>query len=121
MSDDPFAALEEAVRAVEQTAARMQHLQDTAAALAAPVAAAQVVPPPAEPADSSAHEELMADGREHADEAATTPVEADTDQPDAAARLATLEREREAIRERLARVRDRLAVLSLTVSEPPTQ
>jgi hypothetical protein len=78
MPDDPFAALENAVAAVEQTAARLANRR-----------------------------------RAPASETGAATASADSD------RLAQLEDERIAIRDRLRRVRTRLAGISVSIPEEP--
>ena len=90
MSDDPFAALEEAVDAVEQTAARLTRQHDSL-------------------------QTRLEDQKARAE----TLQGAKRGERDGEARLEVLEQEREAIRERLRRVRDRLSAVSLTTPEPP--
>jgi len=90
MSDDPFAALEEAVAAVEQTAAKLARQHDSL-------------------------QNQLEDQRARAE----TLQGAKRGELDGEARLAVLEQEREAIRLRLRRVRDRLSGVALTTPEPP--
>ncbi len=91
MSDDPFAALEEAVGAVEQTAARLTRQRESLQNRLE---------------DQTARAETLQDTKR--------------DERGGEARLEVLEREREAIRVRLRRVRDRLAEVSLTTPESPS-
>lgn len=91
MSDDPFAALEKAVGAVEQTAARLTRQQLSLQNRLE---------------DQTARNETLQDTKRG--------------ERDGEARLEVLEREREAIRGRLRRVRDRLAEISLTTPESPS-
>jgi len=90
MSDDPFAALEEAVSAVEQAAAGLTRQRDS-----------------------------LQDRLEDQTARAETLQSTKRGDLDGEARLAVLESEREAIRGRLRRVRDRLAEVSLTTPESP--
>jgi len=91
MSDDPFAALEEAVGAVEETAARL-----------------------------SRQGKSLRDRLETQTARAETLQDAKRGERDDEARLSALEQERDAVRERLRRVRDRLAEASLTIPESTT-
>jgi hypothetical protein len=91
MSDDPFAALEEAVSAVEHAAAGLARQRD-----------------------------LLRDRLEDQTARAETLQSTKRDDLDGEARLALLEGEREAIRGRLRRVRDYLAEVSLTTTESPS-
>lgn len=91
MSNDPFAALEKAVGAVEQTAARLTRQRES-----------------------------LQNRLEDQTARAETPQDAKRGKRDGEARLEVLEREREAIRVRLGRVRDRLAEVSLTTPESPS-
>jgi len=88
MSDDPFAALEEAVDAVERTAAQLAR-----------------------------HRESLQDSLQDQTARAETLQDSKRSVRDGQARLETLEQERAAIRERLHRVRDRLAEATLTAPE----
>jgi len=90
MPDDPFAALEEAVGAVEETAARLIRQRETL-------------------------ESHLENQKARAD----TLQDTKRSERDDDARVEALEQEREAIRERLRRVRDRLAEISLTPPESP--
>jgi len=88
MSDDPFATLEDAVSAVEQTAARLARRRES-----------------------------LQDRLENETARAETLQDTKRGERDQASRLEALEREREAIRERLRRVSARLTAISLTVPE----
>lgn len=88
MSDDPFAALEAAVGSVEQTAARLVRQRES-----------------------------LQNRLENQTARAETLQDTKRGELDGDTRLEALEREREAIRERLRRVRDRLAEVSLTIPE----
>ena len=90
MSDDPFAALEEAVGAVERTAARLARQRDS-----------------------------LQNRLDNQTARAETLQGAKRGERDSETRLEALEQERAAIRERLRRLRDRLAEVSLTIPESP--
>ena len=90
MSDDPFAALEEAVGAVERTAARLARQRDS-----------------------------LQNRLDNQTARAETLQGAKRGERDSETRLEALEEERAAIRERLRRLRDRLAEVSLTIPESP--
>jgi predicted nucleic acid-binding Zn-ribbon protein len=90
MSDDPFAALEEAVGAVERTAARLASQRDS-----------------------------LQNRLDNQTARAETLQGAKRGERDSETRLEALEQERAAIRERLRRLRDRLAEVSLTIPESP--
>lgn len=90
MSDDPFAALEEAVSAVERTAARLARQRES-----------------------------LQNRLENQTARAETLQDAKRGERDSDTRLDALEQERAAIRERLRRLRDRLAEVSLTIPESP--
>ncbi len=95
MPEDPFAALEAAVVAVEQTAATLIQQRDTLdATLEAP--------------------------RPVTIDAASSPDGTKREAAETTDRLALLEEERRAVRDRLLRVRDRLAAVSITVPEAPS-
>jgi predicted nucleic acid-binding Zn-ribbon protein len=90
MSDDPFAALEEAVGAVERTAARLARQRDS-----------------------------LQNRLDNQTARAETLQGAKRGERNSETRLEALEQERAAIRERLRRLRDRLAEVSLTIPESP--
>lgn len=90
MSDDPFAALEEAVSAVERTAARLARQRES-----------------------------LQNRLDNQTARAETLRDAKRGEHDSETRLEALEQERAAIRERLRRLRDRLAEVSLTIPESP--
>ena len=98
MSEDPLSVLEEAVREVEDA------LRDGLGGLASG--------PPV--ADTPARE-ASPSGAPRADE--MPPGDTDL-APGAAERLAALEREREAVRQRLHALRDRLTLIAETTPEP---
>ena len=90
MSDDPFAALEEAVSAVERTAARLERQRES-----------------------------LQNRLDNQTARAETLQDVKRGEHDSETRLEALEQERAAIRERLRRLRDRLAEVSLTIPESP--
>ncbi len=90
MSDDPFVALEAAVAAVEETAARLTRQRES-----------------------------LQDRLQSQTAKAETLQDAKRDELDSESLRADWDQERAAIRERLLRVRDRLAEVSLTIPESP--